>query len=689
MADLPPGFVLEGQQQAIPPLPPGFQHEGAPSGWTVASDQTGGLENLLAMYGRGVSELGQGAKQLALHAGGALGLADPSTVQAYDQQVSNDAELYNKDLGQKPGGSVIPMAAQIITSAPVGGVEMAAAKEALPLASAAARSAAVGAASGAIQPVTEGNYGTTKALQTGLGAGIGAAAQPVLSGLGSLVEMALPSNATKAALNFAAKHEQKVNPEFVKDSERLADETGVMFSPAQVTGSKPGQMAENIARQSIFSRGIANEGDRARIGQLKDYYDRTIGGISQSDASPEMVGNQVRAATNNIVKGLQDWRDKTAAEDFGAIRSMTKGQAAIQPENTNTLLQQIVADNDGIGTPGADALANFAKKQLSNVNPGAAATAGKLGTPEAAQAASMTAPAQGNLDKIMALRSYLSKVAGGQAKISGENQDRAIAAKLLGSLDQDIDSAGEQIGGDLGGALKLANARYRESSQQIDSVKMSPIGKLLGQDVAGAMQAGEFNTLAPEKVAERLYGMKGSEIRTVRGLLEQDQPQAWQAIKAGYLQNAMEQASKQAGSAGANTSAFVPTKLVSALGDDPRRLQAIFDPVELSQVQNIIGAARRLGDSTGYNFSGTAPAGEALGLMNSLKEGAKQGLTAAALKTVGAAVSPVLGTRALARAMTDSQGRAALLQIQRLPQGSAQARQLSAWLAATYGAEEP
>lgn len=120
-----------------------------------ASEQVGGLENLAAMYGRGVAELGQGIKQLGLHAGGALGLADPATVSAYDQKVRDEAELYEKDLGQKPGGSVIPMAAQIITAAPVGGVEAAAAKEALPLANAAVRSAAVGAATGAVQPVTD------------------------------------------------------------------------------------------------------------------------------------------------------------------------------------------------------------------------------------------------------------------------------------------------------------------------------------------------------------------------------------------------------------------------------------------------------------------------------------------------------------------------------------------------------
>lgn len=649
------------------------------------SDDMTDAEKAWAMYGQGVASLGQGIKQLGLHAGGMLGLADPQTVEDYDKQIAEEKRLYDQDLGQQNGGTAIPMAAQMITTAP--SAFLGAAGKAVPFVQSLLRSAGTGAAFGAAQPVTEGDYASEKAQQIGLGAVAGGGADAAGKALGHALELALPSNLTKAGLNIAAKREQYVNPNFTKESESLAKETGVMLTPAQVTGSKPGQMAENAARQSIFSRGIANEGDRARIDQLKAYYDKTIQGISNSDASPEIVGNQVRAATNNTIDGLKSWRDKVAAEDFGKIRAMTKGQAAIQPQSTNSLLQQIAEENSGIGTPTGDALANFAKKQLANVNPEAKALAGKV--PEAAEAAAMTAPAQGNLDKLMNLRSYLSKVAGGQAKISGDNQDRRIAAQLLGTIDEDIEAAGDTIGGDLGGALKQANARYREVSQQIDSVKMSPIGKLLGEDVAGAMQAGQFNTLAPEKVAERIYGMKGSEIRTIRGLLEQDQPQAWAAIKAGYLQNAMEKASKQAASEGANVSTFVPTKLVGELtAGDARKLQAMFDPAELSQINNIIGVGKRLGDKTGYNFSETAPMGEALGVMNDLGQGAKQGLTMAAAKAVAGTVAPILGTRALAKAMTNAQGRATLLELQRLPAQFARARQLSAWLAANYGANE-
>ena len=82
----------------------------------------------------------------------------------------------------------------------------------------------------------------------------------------------------------------------------------------------------------------------------------------------------------------------------------------------------------------------------------------------------------------MKLRQYVSQVAGGQSKISGDPIDRRIGAQLLGSIDADIDNAGDQIGGDVGGALKTANANYRAGSQQIEGIQQSAWGKLLGDD---------------------------------------------------------------------------------------------------------------------------------------------------------------------------------------------------------------
>lgn len=681
-------------------------------------DGMGTGDKLLAGIGGGMGDVSAGSMQAAAHLAqnpGALpmalqplaalaqyaGLTPKVADKAVAEKATLDAPLNDTGAGQI--GNFIGKAA---ITAPLAGSAVAGEAAWIPSIMKAAFS---GGAVGALEPVSEGDYASEKAKQVGLSAAAGGVGTATLKGLGTLAENAIPSNLTAQTLNLLGRKD--IASPFAQEGENLAAKTGVMLTPAQVSGNKASTMAENAARQSIFSRDLAFQGDKARTQQLADYFDKTLNGITASEASPAIAGAQVQAATKNVISGMEKWRSQTAAEDFGKIREMTKGQAAISPQNTNELLQQIYQENSGVGTPGGDALANFAKKQLANVSPDSQsglndidravvsqfggvdkltpdvmATAEKFspGISKRLEVASNpTAPAQGNLDKLMQLRSYLSKVAGGQAKISGENQDRKVAAQLLGSIDQDIDSAGDQIGGDLGGALKTANARYREYSQQIDSVKASPLGKILGEDVSGALQSGNFNTVAPETVMQRLGALKPTELGIVKGVLKDDQPQAWQMFKRGLLEDAIDKAHQMPASEGANTAVMRPGMLIKNLGD-ANRLNAVFEPGELSQIQAGLDVARRLSDKTGYNFSGTAGQSETLGLFNTMKD--------MGVKTAFSLGGKVLGSRALASMMTNADGRAAMMQLQRLPPQSAKARELTAYLAsiaAQDGTDQP
>lgn len=706
---LPAGFVLDGaappQNPAVPPLPAGFQLDGAqPQGFGPVSDEMSLPDRMLAQYGRGVAELGGGLKQLALHAGSGLGLVDPSTVAKYDQSLKNDAELYDKDLGQRGGGSVLPAVAQMVTTLPVGGVEALAGKGVL---SAAGNTALQGAALGALQQDTgDGSYAGQKLGDVGLGALVGGGTNLGLRALGSAVEAANPRNLAAKTLNyFNAKANQSP---MASEGERLAAETGVDLTPGQVSGSKAMSQAENAARQSIFSRDIAFEGDRRRTQQLADYYTRTMDGISASGADPITVGQQARAATQNLVSSIEKDRSAAAAQDFGQVRALTKGGLTINPSTTADALNGLVSEYGGVGTPGGDAIAKFAQKQLSNVGMGGLTDADKAaiasigqqnlnptitaaldkqlpGFAQRLNQGAGSAPAEGNLDKLIQLRSYLSKVAGGQAKISGDPIDRKIGAQLLGTIDQDIDANAQAIGGDLGGALAKANARYKQFSQQIDSVKSSTLGKLMGDDFAGAAQSGQFNTIPPETVAARLYAMKPSEVATVKGLLAND-PDTLAVIKRGYLEDALNKASQIPASEGANTPVMRPNILAKTLGDQAK-LKALFEPNELSQINNALDTARRLSDKTGYNFSGTAGQNEVLSLLNNPLGAAKK--VANDVLGFGAQAGTAgLGAKAVARLMTDANGRAQLMKWQSLPPQSAQARQIAAFLAANY-AEQP
>src|SRR5690349_20270793 len=143
----------------------------------VSDDMSMG-DRLLAGIGRGMTSIGQGAKQLGLHAGGAVGLVDPQTVQAYDQRVAEDSQLYERDLGQTGAGKFGDFIGQAVATLPAGGLGGLGAKQAgkAALGQIVKQGATQGAAAGALQPVTGGDgFLADKAMQTGMGAVTGAA----------------------------------------------------------------------------------------------------------------------------------------------------------------------------------------------------------------------------------------------------------------------------------------------------------------------------------------------------------------------------------------------------------------------------------------------------------------------------------------------------------------------------------
>lgn len=513
-----------------------------------------------------------------------------------------------------------------------------------------------GAAAGAMQPVLgddQANFAGKKAEQIGLGAAVGGGSGGLLNRAGSLLENLVPSNALATVANVMGGRANR--GAIAKEGEDIAKKLGIDFTPAQVNADPSMTMAENMARQSIFSRSMVAQGDQKRTQQLADALDRTLTGISKSGVSPGEAGAQVQGAVKRTVQSLESLRSKQAALDYGELRRATHGSIKIEPDSLRAELSDLLAQHSDMGTASSDALASFAKRHLEG------------------------GATSGNLDKLLMLRQNLSKVSGGQQKISGDAQDRMIAAKMLKAIDDDLEMNVAKMPADVGALLSKANKNYRDVSGQIDSVEASPLGRILGDDMAGALQSGQFNTIAGETAMAKLSKLHPTELGVVRGMLEKNQPEAWASFKRSYLETAIEKAKEMPASAGVNTPVMRPTSFVKNVGDQ-KRLEAIYSPTEVSEINAAVNAARRMGDSTGYNFSGTAPAQEALGLMNKVTSGG--------LKAVTEVGSLALGSRKLARLMNDNKGRATLLELSRLPPQSQRARQLAAQLAAISAADE-
>jgi len=648
-------------QQPIPQAPPS------------PTDDMGTTERFMAGMGQGMTSAVNSIEQLMANvpmlAGPLAGAIPPGMAELTNQRANENARL-DAPLLDTTAGQLGGIGGELVATLPagMGGKAVQGAGWLAKTLNAARIGAQGGAFAGAAQPVVgedQQSFGANKAAQVGVGGSVGGLSGGVLNRAAATLENLLPSNAMATVTNYFGGKANK--GALAREGEEIAKRTGIDLTPAQVNADPSMTMAENMARQSIFSRSMVAEGDKKRVGQLVEHLDRTLNGISKSGASPEIAGAQVQNAAKNVIKKIEDTRSKVAGEDFGRVEKLVNGAPVIKAQSFDNTLAKLIDENSVAPEGSGQAAIAKALESLRS----------KVSTPgEGGQLTDL------RVSDMLKTRRYLSQVSGGAATLAGATDkpmQKRAAAMLLKALDDDIEGSAGALGGEIGQALKKANGNYRAFSQQLESVEKSPLRTVLGEDLAGAVESGSFNTVAPEKVMSKLSGMTPTELGVTRRLLEKDNPEAWATFKRGYLESAIEKAKEMPASAGVNTPVMRPTNFVKNVGDQ-KKLEAIYTPEEVAEINAAVNAARRMGDSTGYNFSGTAPAQEALGLMNRV--------TSAGLKGISEVGSMALGSRKLARLMNDNKGRAALLELSRLPPQSKRARELAAQVAAMTAADD-
>jgi len=646
---------------------------------------TGFLENLISGYGRSLPNLYQGGKQALVDAlAGSTGLgadlwgdvggqtladgrrsvADyfrglSTDLQQETNQERKDSQALTGSWGGALGGLIGDVAARGAT-----------------LGRAVSQAAIGGAAQGAIQPVAkDGERLTNTAVGGALGGGLAGAGRGVMAA----AENVLPANVTARGINF---FQNRSNQEqFAADGEALARRTGIDLTPGMVSGSRAQTGAENMARQSIFSADTAFQADERIANQAIGNVNRIMDRISPDAVSPQAIGDRMQRTVREAVDGIAENRERVAAQQFGQIRRMVGDAPIVDYANTRNTLRDIV--NEYTDVVGADArrIRTQAQRLLDEIGERNGFT----------------------LDAARRARgSYGRAARGGEDIFSNVNRDvnRRIAGRMYAAMSDDLDAAGARLG-DLAGfgadlpvpagttatrpseMLRQANDDYRRHSDLLKAVQMSPLRRLLGDEI----NVDDFmtvNTLPPETVIARIGSMKPSELGMVRDFMERNSPETWQQYKRMIVEDALGEAQSAPASAGARTLPFNATGFVRALGGDKpdkvARLQQIFGEGEMAEIMDAMQAARRMGDKFGANFSGTGPYQE---VAQALRNFSVQGLAT----TAGTAA----GFNRVARMMLDSDGRRAVIELARLPPGSRRANDLAAYLTATStaGSDEP
>lgn len=703
----PPGFVVEGQTLGDSQL----RHADGrltEAGWEAERDSlaasrqkeiegTSFLDNLIAGYGRSLPNLYQGAKQAyvdsvaSLTGGAADVLGDFGGETLGDlrreaagyfggmskelQQETNQERIDSQALTSSGGGMLGGFAGDVVNTIPLAGAGVAA--RGAGLLKATGQAALGGALQGAIQPVAkEGERLGNTVLGGALGGGLSAIGRGAMT----LGESVMPQNVTARALNFFNDRANRSN--FAADSEALAQRTGIDLTPGMVSGSKSQTAVENMARQSVFSADTAFQADERIANQAIANVNRVMDRISPDSVSPQAIGDRMQRTVRDAVGEIEASRERTAAEQFGRIRRMVGDAPIVDYANTRNTLQEIV--NEYSDVVGADArrVRTQAQRLLDEIGQRDGYT----------------------LDAARRARgSYGRAARGGEDIFSNVNRDvnRRIAGRMYAAMSDDLDSAGARLddiagfGTDLpvpagttatrpSDMLRQANDDYRRHSDLLKAVEMSPLRRLLGDEI----NVDDFmtvNTLPPETVIARVGSMKPSELGLVRDFMERNAPDTWQQYKRMIVEDALGEAQTAAASAGARVIPFNATGFVRAMGGDKpqkiERLQQIFGQGEMAEVMDAMQAARRMGDKFGANFSGTGPYNELVQASNGFVDAFKNASVRAAVGTA----APIAGFNRIARMMADSDGRRALIELSRLPPGSRRANDLAAYLAAIAG----
>jgi len=651
---------------------------------------TGFLENLVAGYGRSLPNLYQGGKQALVDAFagstemganlwgdvGGKALSDGRrSVADYFRGLSNDLQqetnqerIDSQALTSSWGGAIGGFAGDVVNTAPLLPVGVAA--RGASLGRAVSQAAIGGAAQGAIQPVAQdGERLTNTALGGALGGGLAGAGRGIMA----TAENVLPQNVTARAVNFFQNRSNQTP--FAADGEALAQRTGIDLTPGMVSGSRAQTGVENMARQSVFSADTAFQADERIANQAIGNVNRIMDRISPDGVSPQAIGDRMQRTVREAVEGISESRERVAAEQFGRIRRMVGDAPIVDYANTRDTLRDIV--NEYTDVVGADArrVRTQAQRLLDEIE----------------QRDGFT------LDAARRARgSYGRAARGGEDIFSNVNRDvnRRIAGRMYAAMSDDLDAAGSRLD-DIAGfgtdlpvpagttatrpseMLRQANDDYRRHSDLLKAVEMSPLRRLLGDEI----NVDDFmtvNTLPPETVIARIGSMKPSELGMVRDFMERNSPETWQQYKRMIVEDALGEAQSAPASAGARVLPFNATGFVRAMGGDKpdkvARLQQIFGDGEMAEIMDAMQAARRMGDKFGANFSGTGPYQE---VAQALRNFSVQGLAT----TAGTAA----GFNRVARMMLDSDGRRAVIELARLPPGSRRANDLAAYLAATAG----
>jgi hypothetical protein len=581
--------------------------------------EEGAWTKFVADMGYGFQQQGLGAQQLAEH------LIPGRDTQDIDERVRAAQEEYQETglADDVTGGQLM---ANVIPAIG-GGVLLRGATAAAPIRTA----MGLGAAEEAVQPVDDENFLTEKAKQVGFGATVGAATELPMGAVrtveeaknlpGTVVEsLGRPSRREDGGMLRGAPGEQAI-------VRQVGEETGIDFTPGQVSQSGALQQVEELARSGLFTRNKVQAADVARAGQYDDYikeFRDTLG----PDAPIETVAPKVQAWGRERADELINKRRQAADEDYAPIVQYDGGYPSIPSDNYRFELENIVAEGQTAGaSEDMVRAARVAEARLNRLDEQGGLLTGA------------------DIDQ-------LTRATGDYTGSAFDVKDVSFDERMTGRIREAVETDAAAVP-EIADQLKIAKQNYAKNSTHIDEFEKGLLGQVLGKQFASEVDGVISNTVSPEQLFKKFQTSSPTQITAAMKHMDAQNPGLANAFRSSIIERAREGATFRPAAGGLDTTldpaAFLRNLGITSGGERGiqgwERLNALF-PNNPDAVTNLYRAGLILGDKTLQNTSKTAvatAAREALEAASSLITGSLRKITG----TVGA----VAGLNQVANAM--------------------------------------
>lgn len=386
-----------------------------------------------------------------------------------------------------------------------------------------------------------------------------------------------------------------------KEGLRLGKKLGVKFSAGELTGNATARAYEDaLANSAKWAEKFA-QANKKKTDTLIGKYASSLNEIYPKSVSRLDVGDKIASSYKDTLDGLVKARAEQAKSDFNLAAEASAGEPIVAPNHFIQVLKNFIKEGDSpTATPAQIAASKQAKGYLSRL---------KTDTPKP----SVLLDAQGYPIKSIApaeaykhitikdLQNGLSafgdsaKSNGGIWKGLSTASDRRFAKAAKTALEADMDMVADNKTGGIG-ALALKNARdnYKLSSQRIDDIKKSTIGKMVGN--------AEFDSqgnivLTPEITADKFLKMQPSEIKNTLDFLDKTNPGVAKMARRYTLESVLQKVIEGKGQRGEGSSQpFPKAEFVKSLPDDEKLNAIMGNKKSADDVRDIAAALNRMID---------------------------------------------------------------------------------------------